>query len=271
MVKKSIGTKHRYKLAKVIKTSKGIITSLEASKSLKVSRQEAGRILSRWNANGWLKRIKSGVYVPIAVENPDGDLAIEEPWLVISRIYNPGYIGGFSAIKHWDFSEQIFETVTFFTTKVVSERSPIIKGIRVRLKTIHLKKNFGTKTIWINNVKVFVSDPSKTIVDLLDDPSIAGGMRIVQDIFKEYLNSEYCNLTLLVTYAEKMGNRTILKRLGFLMETMGLIKEVSSLCILNKLSKGYSNFDPLAKNNVIVWRWQLKVPRVWKSEYDRKR
>jgi len=67
-----------------------------------------------------------------------------------------------------------------------------------------------------------------------------------------------------------MGNRTILKRLGFLLETMGLSEEVEPLALKEKLSKGYSDFDPLVENDVIVSRWSLKVPQVWKAEYDRK-
>lgn len=271
MNSKGIGTEGRRRLAKVISAAKGVITPVIAAKALGVSRQEAGRLLSRWQNSGWLKRVKRGVYVPVPLEDADSEHAIEEPWLVVSKVYGPGYVGGFSAVKHWDLSEQIFETVTFLTTKVVPERSPTIGGIKVKLKTISEKKNFATKTVWIDNVKVLVSDPTKTMADFLDDPSLAGGMRVVRDVFDEYMNSEYKDLPKLVSYAEKMGNRTILKRLGFLLETMGLSSEVEPLELKDRLSKGNSDFDPLVENDVIVNRWSLRVPRVWKKEYDRER
>lgn len=271
MKSKGIGTEGRLRLAKVIKAAKGVITPAITASTLNVSRQEAGRLLSRWRSNGWLKKVKHGAYVPVSLVDVDSELAIEEPWLIVSKIYGPGYVGGFSAVKHWDLSEQIFETVTFFTTRVVAERNPTIGDIRVKLKTISPKKNFGAKTIWIDNVKVLVSDPSKTMADFFDDPRLAGGMRVIRDVFEEYLNSEHKDLPLLVAYAEKMGNRTILKRLGFLLEAMGLSKEVDSLGLKAKLSKGYSNFDPLVENDLIVNRWSLRVPHIWKEEYDRKR
>lgn len=268
---KGIGTEGRRRLAKVFRAAKGVITPAVAAKALDVSRQEAGRLLSRWQNNGWLKRVKRGVYVPVSLEDTEAERAIEEPWLVVSKIYGPGYVGGFSAVKYWDLSEQIFETVTFLTTNVVPERNPIVGGIKVKLKTISEKKNFGTKSVWINNVKVLVSDPTKTMADFFDDPSLAGGMRVVRDIFEEYLNSEYKDLPKLVSYSEKIGNRTILKRLGFLLETMGLADEVEPLGLKSKLSKGNSDFDPLVENDVIVNRWSLRVPQVWKKEYDRER
>ncbi len=271
MNSKGIGPEYRQKLAQVIKAAKGIITPQLVADTLKVSQQEGGRLLSRWSASGWVKKVKRGIYLPISVEDVRANHAIEEPWLVVSKIYSPGYIGGFSAIKHWDLSEQIFETVTFLTIKVVAKRDPVIGGIRVVLKTINPKKNFGTKTVWIDNVKILVSDPSKTIADFLDNPNLAGGMRVVLDLFEEYRNSEYFDLPLLVSYCERIGNKTTLKRLGFLLETMGFTEEIKKLSLEKKLSKGYSKFDPLVDNDVIISKWRLKVPKIWKTKYDRKR
>ena len=45
----------------------------------------------------------------------------KEPYIIADGLYNPGYIAGFSAIKHWDFTEQIIESVTYFTSKNVKK------------------------------------------------------------------------------------------------------------------------------------------------------
>lgn len=268
MASKGIGSKGRIKLAKVIEAAKGVITPLVAAEALEVPRQEAGRLLSRWRKNGWLARVKRGVYIPVSLQDTSAEFAIEEPWLVVFRLYSPGYIGGFSAIKHWDLSEQIFETVSFFTTKVVSNRTPTIGNVKCKLKTINKKKNFGTKAVWIDSTKVLVSDPSKTLADCFDDPASAGGMGFIRDVFEDYLSSEFRDLPKIVLYAERMGNRTILKRLGFLMESMGLDKEIESLGIRDRLSKGLSLFDPTVTNDAVVSHWSLKVPRTWRAKGD---
>ncbi len=271
MTAKGIGSEYRRKLACVVAVAKGIITAEIASKALKVAPQEAGRILSRWNRQGWVKRIKQGVYIPIAVDDMTGDASIENAWALADRLFAPGYIGGFSAIKYWDFSEQLFETTTFLTIKKVKDRHPLIGNTRFHLKTISLYKLFGTQTVWEDNVKILVSDPTKTMVDLFDDPALVGGMRVVQDIFLEYKESKYFNLDTFVLYAEKMKNKTIFKRFGFLIESMGLNDLIEKYNIPSKISSGYSLFDPGFKKTIIIRKWNLKIPSVWKNKDDRKK
>ena len=99
----------------------------------------------------------------------------------------------------------------------------IYGGIKFKLKTIRPYKVFGTKTVWRGSVKIQVSDSSKTIIDLLDDPALGGGMRVIKDFFIEYWESGYRNIDRLIEYAEKMKNKTIFKRLGFLLEAGGLL------------------------------------------------
>lgn len=268
---KGIGNEYRRKLASVVGIAKGIITAKVVSAALSVASQEAGRILSRWNQRGWVKRVKHGVYIPVAADDITGEASIENPWTLADRLFAPGYIGGFSAIKHWDFSEQIFETTTFFTVKKVKDRHPVIGSTRYQLKTISAYKLFGTQAVWQDNVKILVSDPTKTMVDLFDDPTIVGGMRVVQDIFLEYKESKYFNLDMLINYAEKMKNKTIFKRFAFLMENMGFYNLIEKYDIPSKISSGYSLFDPGIKKTTIIRKWNLRVPDVWINKDDRKK
>ena len=55
------------------------------------------------------------------------------------------------------------------------------------------KKMFGLKTVWKESIKVQVSDPHKTIVDLFDDPSLGGGIRSLADMLQKYFQSEHLN------------------------------------------------------------------------------
>ncbi len=77
---------------------------------------------------------------------------------------------------------------------------------------------FGFKVLWRGQVKIFISDPSRTILDFLVNPAFAGGVRSVLDMFKNYLKSEYKNTPLLIDYAKKLANGAVFKRLGFLLE-----------------------------------------------------
>ncbi len=268
---KGIGKEYRNKLSKVLSLAKTVVTPKLVSEILEIPRQESGRILARWCKHGWVKRIKRGIYVPVNIDDPTTELPIAEPWAVINNLYAPGYIGGFSAIKHWDLSEQIFEIVMFFTTEEVKDRYLSLGGIRFQLKRINSKKFFGTKSIWLDNVKIQVSDPSKTIADFLDDPKMAGGMRVARDIFSEYLDSKYIDIDLIVSYAVRMNNKTIIRRLGFLIETIGRHDLLSGTNLTKIRFRGYSKFDPTVSNNVFVRKWGLIVPEIWKQEYDQKK
>lgn len=266
-----IGKSYRNKLSKVLEKNHAILTTSSVSEILEIPRQESGRLLSRWCKNGWLKRLKRGAYIPVSLDSTSGNIVIEEPYLIAESLFNPGYIAGFSAVKYWDLSEQIIESVTYFTTRKVKDRKPNYGGVKFRLKTINKKRIFGTKPIWYGSKKVKVSDPTKTMIDLLDDPKIVGGISIVCDIFSEYLESKYNNLELLIDYAKEMNNKAIFKRLGFILETRFNGENKLILEIQNYISAGYSALDPSMPSDQHISKWRLKTSDSWKKEYDRKK
>lgn len=266
-----IGKEYRTKLSRVLERHAGVITPKIVADVLGVSTQESGRLLARWNRNGWVHRVKRGVYLPVSLSSTSTEPAVEEPFLIAESIYGPGYVGGFSAIKHWDLSEQIIETVTYFTRKKVKDRYPTHGGVKFRLKTVTKHKIFGLKTLWVGNKKIYISDPTKTIVDLFDDSNLVGGMAIVKDIFAEYIESEYYNFNLLLSYIQKIGNKSIYKRLGFLLDTSFAVSEEQLSTIRAGMSEGYSIFDSTIASPCTVLKWRLKTSNSWKTLYDRKK
>lgn len=266
-----IGKTGRERLSRVLERNPRVITSAIVAEILSTTSKEASRLLSRWCKNGWLYRIKRGVYVSVPIDATSSDIILEEPFLIADSIYQPGYIGGFSAIKHWDLSEQIIETIYYFSIKQVKERNPIYGSTKFKIKTIKEYRVFGNKTIWYGSKKVKISDPTKTIIDILDDPKLVGGMSVVYDVYNEYVESNYCDFKKLINYADIMNNKTILKRLGFMIDVKFNEIPEEFRNIENNISSGYSNFDPSVNGESIVEKWKLKVPDSWKKEYDRKK
>ena len=88
------------------------------------------------------------------------------------------------------------------------------------LRTISEKAMFGLKPAWRGQVKIWVSDPTHTVVDMLSDLRLGGGLRPFVDMFLSYLKSQYKNTDLLVEYADRLGNGAVYKRLGFLIELL---------------------------------------------------
>lgn len=266
-----IGKNYRKKLSLVLSKGLTVLNAKSVATILNVQESEARRLLSRWNKSGWVNRIKQGSYIPQPIDTIHENLGPENPLIVVEKIFSPGYVGGYSAIKHWDLSEQIFEVVNYFTLKKVKSTDQMIGNIKVRLKRISEYKMFGAKTVWIENTKVLISDPTKTIIDFLDDPTMAGGMTIVFDFFEEYMESKFYDFSLLINYGERMNNKTIFKRLGFMLEAKGMLGEKEEHLLRSLISSGLSKFDPTLDNLKVVKKWNLKIPMSWKKEYDREK
>ena len=258
-----LGKKSRERLALLVRSMKGVISLKEAATVLNMPQDQAATFVSRLCKNGWLSRISRGVYIPVSIESRNADPVSDDPWVIAQRLFEPCYIGGWSAAEHWDLTEQIFRSVLVVTARKVRSKKIEAGGAEYFMKMATKKNLFGTTEVWRNNVKVKVSDPSKTIVDVLNDPEIGGGIRPAFDLLKNYLSSKNKNFDLLIQYGEKMGNGAIFKRLGFLVEKK-YPQEKSFLerCQL-RISKGYSKLDPALKGDKIISKWKLWIPASW--------
>ena len=260
-----LGKLDRERLAAVMRGTKGMITNARASSIMRLAQADASKLLARWCKKGWLSRVARGLYVPVPLEAERADLPLEDPWLVADSLYAPCYIGGWSAAEHWDLTEQIFRTTVVISTTRPRNRKPTLKGASFWVSTIAPEKMFGLKPIWRGAVKIQISDPNRTILDLLCDPQLGGGIRSVQDMFKNYLSSEAKNLGQLMEYAQRLGNGAVFKRLGFLLET-NMPDEVEAIehCKRN-LTMGNARIDPRLPATALVARWRLWMPSDWEE------
>lgn len=109
-----------------------------------------------------------------------------------------------------------------------------------------------------------VSDLQRTIIDMLDDPAIGGGIQQVADCLAEYFKRKDRNDRVLIEHAERLGNGATFKRLGFLAEQRGEIA-LAQAC-LERLTKGTVKLDPSLDCPKLVTRWRIWIPARWKME-----
>ena len=83
-----------------------------------------------------------------------------------------------------------------------------------------------------------MSDPSRTVLDLMDAPILGGGLRPSVDVLQSYLRSEMKDLKLLVSYAERRGSGAAVKRLGFLLERFAPAEREAIEACRNRITKG---------------------------------
>jgi predicted transcriptional regulator of viral defense system len=261
-----LGKIDRQRLSETIRKTKGIISVSEAAEILRVPASDAAKLLSRWTNKGWLSRVKRGLYVPIPLESRTIDVPLEDPWVIAERLFSPCYIGGWSAAEYWGLTEQIFTTIVVMTVTKPRDRNPNFKGTTFLLRTIQKRAMFGLKSVWKKEIKVFVSDPTRTIVDLLSDPQLGGGIRSTVDIFTNYLRSENKDMGMLIEYASRLGNGAVFKRLGFLLERFGPNEGQTIEACRSKLTMGNSKLDPKLAAEKLITRWRLWLPQNWSGE-----
>ena len=251
--------KGRVRLATVIQDAGKVIRTDDVEKSLNVSRPTASKLLSRWRSQGWLRRAGPGIYAVARMEYLDIEQVLDDPWMIIPSLYDPAYVGGRTACEHWGLTEQIFRDTVVITGQPVRAKYQKRFGLPFTLKHIRPNLIFGVEPVWYENIKVFVSDVHRTMLDILNDPPFGGGIRHVADCFAAYLRHEERQDETLISHATRLGNGAIFKRLGFLAERASDSDYIIDACRHN-MTKGNAKLDPVASCPHLITRWRLLIP-----------
>lgn len=220
----------------------------------------AGRRLRMLAERGWLARARHGLYAPVPLDAATAGEWIDDPWLMVAKLYPTGYVGGWSACEHWGLTDQLFRDLLVFTPDRSAPRRAIAGVTPIRVKIVKPAKVFGTRAVWRRSTRVTVSDPTRTIVDLLDDPAVGGGIRHVAEVLAAYVATDHRDDALLLDYTERLGNRTVYKRLGYLAERLDLGGPGLIDACRTRISSGVSLLDPAAgSHGPIVTRWNLRI------------
>ena len=165
-------------------------------------------------------RVCRGLYAPIPLDAISPSEWREDPWVIAVKLFGPDYyIGGWTACEHWSFTTQIFMDTVVVTTRKMRSKRIRVQGFPFIVKRAPEKIMFGTKPVWRDQARVNVSDPSRTLVDILDDPSVGGGIGHVADVMDTYFRGSTVT-TSFFRYVGRAGNRVVFKRLGYILEAL---------------------------------------------------
>ena len=106
--------------------------------------------------------------------------------------------------------------------------------------------------------KVRVSDPEWTIVSGLGRPDLCGGVAAIARGM--VLRREDLRIERLVSYARLVSNRTAARRLGYLLEVLGMQTEKSALSLSFSVFDSYGRLDPTLPGREHWYpKWRLDV------------
>ena len=258
----------RARLSAVLQTAKDLVTIEDAMQALSTDRYASAKLLSRWQRQGWLKRVGRGIYAPIPIDALATEQVLKDPWVLVPALFAPGYIGGWTAAEHWDFTEQLFRTIFVFTARSFRKKQQTVQGTSFTLTSIKEDALFGTKTLWRSQARVTISDKHRTIIDMLGEPAIGGGIRHVEQCLKNYFRDPEASADTLIRYGERLGNGAVFKRLGFLVSRQPGNEPLVEACRA-RLTQGNAKLDPALLCKRLVKSWRLWIPKIWDKEQSR--
>src|SRR5437879_5127697 len=127
---------NRARLAAVLRATKDVVSVSVASQTLGIDRRRAAKLLSRWRAQGWLRRVGHGLYVPVPLDLAGSEQVIADPWVLVPALFGQCYIGGWTAAHPWELTEQLFNETLVLTTRRAAENSVVAHGAAIVLHTL---------------------------------------------------------------------------------------------------------------------------------------
>lgn len=253
-----ISGQSRADLARLTGHGRRFVTVTDATAELQLDRGEAARRLARWAEQGWLRRVRRDLYVPVPVDATDPSSWGGDPLVLADAVWDPCYATGWTAANHWGLTEQSFRTTVIKTTQRVRQSAQsLLDSDFLVAHTAPENLEWGMRREWREERRIRIADPARAIVDMLDDPKLGAGIRTVAECLDAYLADH--DPATLVSHADRLGNRTVFKRLGYLGERLLVDDELLTSCE-DKLSEGFSALDPTqAKRGPRSQRWRLIV------------
>ncbi len=238
-----ISSEGRRELAALLGSGRRFVTPADLASVLGIDAASAAKKLSRWAAEGWLRRARRGLYIPVPVDAANPAAWSEDALVVATAVWSPCYFTGWTAASHWGLTDQVFRTT-------VLKRKGRVRKSRVRLldhdyHVTHVSPDlaeWGMKTEWSREVRMRFADPARTAIEVLDVPRLGAGIRHGAEILGAYLEDH--DPETLIDYAERLGNRAVFKRLGYLLEVLGIDRPDLIAECRRRISAGISLLDP---------------------------
>ncbi len=130
-------------LLKLSGAGKTIFTVEEAQTLTDLPPDHLNTLLYRLAQKQWLKRLERGTYLIVPLEAGLDREWSADPFLVASYLADPCAIGYWSALSHWNLTEQLPRAVYVQTTDRKHEREKEVLGVHFIFVTLSDHRFFG--------------------------------------------------------------------------------------------------------------------------------
>ncbi len=223
----------------------------------KSSKPTVNELLSDMTQRGLLMRIKDGVYYIIPFEK-DPESFMPDWHLLAENLVNGAdhYIGYYSALQIHNLITQPSLKQQIVVAKQIRPSTINVKDVPFQFIYHNSDHFFGVKKMWIDNFhKVKCSDLEKTFIDCLFKPDYAGG--IVEIARAIYISKDKIQFDKLLEYTKRFNSQAVIKRLGFLLETLEISNPIVNE-LQNIKTASYVVLDTeLPKDGKLLSKWSI--------------
>lgn len=248
--KKTILSEKEFNLVENLISEYGVIVDFEQIFSQlkdRLGRQEARNLVSKLVENGWLVRIKKGVYYITTLESR-GMATISE--LVIAQVLiADSYVSFESALQYHKMFDQHIRTVTSLSFKKKKEK--LIQGTVYKFINTSEKNYYGWENVQIEGRSVKVATLEKAVLDMLAYNRTTHSIDLVMEKLREYKDN--FNWERLNKFSQKQSV-TVQRILGFLLDKI----EVDSSYLYEMTSKSKGRSSYMTKDSKLFnAKWRL--------------
>lgn len=220
-------------------------------------------LLRRYVADGRLLRVRAGLYAVV----PRGAAAAAapvDPYLVATKLAPDATLAYHAALQFWGKAYSVWQRFHFVTE--TSTRALRFRGLEFVPVTVPLPlRQLPTSERYVTEQRhaggtVRLSTLERTLVDVLDVPSNAGGW---EEVWRSLEMVEFFDLDAVASYAVKLGSALTAARVGFFLEQHreALMVEDKHLEPLRRLRPRQPRYlDARRKPGKLIAAWNLIVP-----------
>jgi predicted transcriptional regulator of viral defense system len=208
---------------------------------------------------GLATRLKPGLFILVPFELGRAREHLGNPYLVARSLADTpdSYVSHASAMALHQMTTQPQLAVFVTSPKAIRPRTVLGTEFRfVRCKPADL---FGLTEVWATKTeRVRVSDLERTVLDGLKQPELCGGLTEVAKGFCMRRGSIV--VSTLVDHAIRLGVGAVVRRLGFLLETLDVDAPAEIERLRSGLTATYAPLDPsMPAEGPWHSRWRVRV------------
>jgi predicted transcriptional regulator of viral defense system len=237
-------------------------TTAEAEKITGLTVPLVSSLLHKARKRGLVSHLKRGLFVIVPPELGSSVEYSGNPYLIARYLVDgaPYFLSYGSAMELHRMVTQPQFVIFVSSTKRIPKQT--LHGTKFRFHFMKEKDFFGNTKHWVTKQEsVEISDLERTILDGVRHPEWCGG---ITDVAKGlWMRHADIRVAKLLDYAKRMHVGSVYRRLGYLLELLGIATEAELQSLRDNLTATYVPLDPSLPregSHVAKWRLQLNIP-----------